>query len=80
MDMDKILGPVKATTCTLDLGLKLGMDYINKVSVPILNQSLTQGMFPQLIKEAVIHLLLVSNLPFLGKLVERVIVGQLQVP
>lgn len=55
------------------------MDHINKALVPILNQSLTQGMFPQPINETIIHLPLVSSLPFLDKVIVKTEVDQLHV-
>jgi exonuclease III len=83
-----ILDPIPTTL------LKDHIDHLLPTLLSIVNQSLTSGTFPASLKAAIVSPLLkkssldkeiykhyrpVSNLPYLGKLIERVVVEQLNV-
>uniref|UniRef100_A0A803TKZ4 Reverse transcriptase domain-containing protein n=1 Tax=Anolis carolinensis TaxID=28377 RepID=A0A803TKZ4_ANOCA len=92
-DVDKILGAVRATTCALDPCLPWLLKQASGGLVDWLIASLGQGKFPSSLKQAVVRPILkkaslgptnicnyrpISNLPFLGKVLERVVASQLQ--
>ena len=73
--------------------LKLALDHLLPTIIRIVNNSLSSGVFPSALKHACVTPLLkkpgldaeilanyrpISNLPFLGKVIERVVVNQLQ--
>uniref|UniRef100_A0A803TMD6 Reverse transcriptase domain-containing protein n=1 Tax=Anolis carolinensis TaxID=28377 RepID=A0A803TMD6_ANOCA len=96
-DVDRILGAVRATTCSADPCpswlIKSARGGLVEWFVMIINASLDQGKFPSVLKQAIVRPILkkasldsailnnyrpISNLPFLGKVLERVVASQLQ--
>ncbi|XP_053120685.1 uncharacterized protein LOC128331367 [Hemicordylus capensis] len=96
-DVDKLLGAVWSTTCSLDPCptwlLRSSREIIRGGLVNIINALLREGKVPPCLKEAITRPFLnkpsldpsamgnyrpISNLPWLGKVIERVVADQLQ--
>ncbi|CAI7935045.1 Hypothetical predicted protein [Podarcis lilfordi] len=83
-DVDRLLGRVKPTTCLLDPCpswlIKAGREGLSDGLRGVVNASLREGAFPDpyLDTATMAKYRPVSNLPFLGKVIERVVAEQLQ--